>query len=287
MCGMSGYIPTVTQTDELHRKIAPSQAAYDLIHTHCVIVATMAYQLAHHQNMLYLRANPQLTERDIDSYMLHDFAGLPHYDGGLSGNAEGGSQDGVTGDAQTDTRIAGSAAQTADTGDPVTGGTAPQHPLDEHLVLIGGLLHDIGTYRVLKKKHDGRNGSDLKFSGKRYIQHGLLGYEYLLDEGVDESIAQFARNHTGVGLTREHVIEQSLPLPPDDYVPANREQETVMVADKFHSKSVPPKFVSVDAYTARAARFGEDNRRHWLELVDRYGRPDVPALAERWNMRMI
>lgn len=49
----------------------------------------------------------------------------------------------------------------------------------------------------------------LKFSKKRYILHGLKGYEYLLDEGVDESIAQFCRNHTGVGLTREDVVRQS------------------------------------------------------------------------------
>ena len=79
----------------------------------------------------------------------------------------------------------------------------PPRLLDEHLVLIGGLLHDIGTYRVFK--HDGSDGEPLKFSKKRYILHGLKGYEYLLDEGVDESIAQFCRNHTGVGLTREEV----------------------------------------------------------------------------------
>jgi len=43
---MSGIIPSLEQIDELHRKIAPSEAAYELIHTHCVIVATIACQLA-------------------------------------------------------------------------------------------------------------------------------------------------------------------------------------------------------------------------------------------------
>lgn len=43
----------------------------------------------------------------------------------------------------------------------------PPRLLDEHLVLIGGLLHDIGTYRVFK--HDGSDGESLKFSKKRYI----------------------------------------------------------------------------------------------------------------------
>lgn len=78
-------------------------------------------------------------------------------------------------------------------------------------MVIGGLLHDIGTYFLLKQ--DGSDGEPLKFDGPHYVQHGLKGYEYLLNEGVDESIAQFARNHTGVGLTRETVESQGLPLP--------------------------------------------------------------------------
>ncbi len=136
-------------------------------------------------------------------------------------------------------------------------------------------------------KHDGSDGEPLKFSKKRYILHGLKGYEYLLDEGVDESIAQFCRNHTGVGLTREDVVRQELPLPPADYVPMNLEQEVVMYADKFHSKSVPPKFLQVEAYTARAERFGGENKQRWLDLVAKYGVPDIPALAEKYGMRMI
>lgn len=252
---MSGYIPTMEQIDELHRKIAPSQAAYDLIHTHCVIVSDIARRLARRRNALFMRR-----------------CTLP--------------DDASERDASIDIRNV-LAAPTVPPTDGVSGGTIPPRLIDERMVVIGGLLHDIGTYFVLKKKHNGSDGEPLEFSKKRYIQHGLRGYEYLLDEGVDESIAQFARNHTGVGLTRENVIAQGLPLPPDDYVPLNLEQESVMVADKYHSKSVPPKFVSVDAYTARAARFGEENKQRWLELVRAYGTPDVPALAEHWHMRMI
>ena len=53
MSRMTGYIPTLDQIDELHKKIAPSQAAYDLVHTHCVVVATIARQLARHQKALF------------------------------------------------------------------------------------------------------------------------------------------------------------------------------------------------------------------------------------------
>ena len=174
---MTGYIPTLEQIDELHRKIAPSKAAYELVHTHCVIVATIGCQIVRRQNALFTRR-----------------CTLPK-----------------------DAEVPPTAG--------VTGGHVPPRLLDEHLVLIGGLLHDIGTYRVFK--HDGSDGEPLKFSKKRYILHGLKGYEYLLDEGVDESIAQFCRNHTGVGLTREDVVRQELPLPPADYVPMNLEQEVV------------------------------------------------------------
>jgi uncharacterized protein len=233
---MAGFIPSLGQIDELHRKIAPSEAAYELVHTHCVIVATIACRIVRRQNALFMRR-----------------CALPADDGGSYAD--------------------------------VTGGQVPVRLLNEHLVLIGGLLHDIGTYRVFK--HDGSDGKELKFSTKRYILHGLKGYEYLLDEGVDESVAEFCRNHTGVGLTREDVVRQDLPLPSADYMPMNLEQEVVMYADKFHSKSVPPKFLQVDAYTARAERFGEENKRRWLELVRQYGVPDIPALAAKYHMRII
>ena len=248
MSRMTSYIPTLDQIDELHQKIAPSQAAYDLVHMHCVVVATIARQLARHQNALFTNKLGQ-----------------------GSGNALDDS--------------AGAAEQADLPSDGITGGRVPKRLIDVHLATIGGLLHDIGTYRVLK--HDGSDGEPLQFDGKRYILHGLLGYEYLLEQGVDESIAQFCRNHTGVGLTREDVVRQELPLPPADYVPMNLEQEVVMYADKFHSKSVPPKFLQVEAYTARAERFGGENKQRWLDLVAKYGVPDIPALAEKYGMRMI
>ncbi|MCI1219769.1 MAG: HD domain-containing protein [Bifidobacterium sp.] len=241
---MTGIIPTLEQADELHRAIAPSPAAYDLIHTHCVIIATITRQLVHRQNALFIRR-----------------CTLP------AGAAElGGRTPAVL------------------PSDAVVGGTVPPYLLDEKLAVLGAMLHDIGTYQVLKS--DGADGQPLCFDGPRYILHGLLGYKYLLAQGVDESVAQFARNHTGVGLTHEQVKAQQLPLPEGDYVPLTLEQEVVMVADKYHSKSIPPKFLSAEAYAAKAARYGEANRRQWLELVAKYGTPDIPALAQRFGMRL-
>lgn len=256
----TGTIPTLEQIDELHRKVAPSDAAYDLIHTHCVIVAQITRALVHRQNALYMRRctlPADAVERTGNYTMLAGENGndvLPRTEGAFAVPATDG----------------------------VTGGMIPPRYLDVDLAVTGALLHDIGTYRVLKD--DGADGRPLSFDGPHYVQHGLIGYELLLNEGIDESIAQFARNHTGVGLTREAVEAQGLPLPPDDYVPMNLEQEVVMVADKYHSKSVPPRFLTATSYARKAARFGEKNEEEWLELVRKYGEPNIPAMAGEYGM---
>ena len=99
-------------------------------------------------------------------------------------------------------------------------------------------------------------------------------------------IVQFGRFLTGVGLFCDSVVSQGLPLPPADYVPMNLEQEVVMVADKYNSKSIPPKFLTAEAYTRKAARFGESNKREWLRLLERYGVLDVKPLAAQDHMRI-
>ena len=96
MSRMTGYIPTLDQIDELHKKIAPSQAAYDLVHTHCVVVATIARQLARHQNALFTNKLGQ-----------------------GSGNALDDS--------------AGAAEQADLPSDGITGGRVPKRLIDEHL----------------------------------------------------------------------------------------------------------------------------------------------------------
>jgi uncharacterized protein len=127
-------------------------------------------------------------------------------------------------------------------------------------------------------------GSIPRFDSKRYILHGLIGYRILLDEGYGEEVAAFARNHTGVGITRQEVVEQHLPLPPAEYLPTTVEQEIVMYADKFNSKSHPPACISVERQERRAARFGEGNLLRWHALVARYGVPDIEAVAREYHM---
>ena len=260
----TGYIPTLAQVDELHRKIAQSQAAYDLIHGHCVVVADIARRMARRQNALFTR---RCTLPDDAPEKVGDF--------GLR----------LTQDGNGDESFGMLRIPSIPSSDGLTGGTVPPRLIDEHLVVIGGLLHDIGTYFFAQTRWFRRWAAEIRRSELR-AAWALKATNILLNEGVDESIAQFARNHTGVGLTKEAVESQGLPLPPADYVPMNLEQEVVMVADKYNSKSIPPKFLTAEAYARKAARFGESNRREWLRLLERYGVLDVTPLAEQYHMRI-
>ncbi|MFG2820551.1 HD domain-containing protein [Kitasatospora sp. NPDC048365] len=140
--------------------------------------------------------------------------------------------------------------------------------VDVELVEVGALLHDIGVYRV----GDGH-----------YIRHGVLGHEILRAEGLPESLCRFASCHTGVGLTRRDVTEQGLPIPVADYLAGSTEERLVMYADKFHSKSSPPRFLDGAAYAARVARFGVDKAVAFRSLAAEFGEPDLGGLVAEYG----
>ena len=198
---------------ELHRSLAPSESAFNLVWTHCVIVSRIGFTLAQRY----------LTK--------HTAAGA------------------------------------------VVAGPLP----NPTVARLGGLVHDIGVYRVFDE-------AGVSFDGGRYIFHGLEGYRILLDTGYGEDLAEFARNHTGVGITADDVARQHLTLPAGDYSPRTIEQELVMYADKFHTKSQPPTFVSSASARRSAERFGEDNAARFDALTARYGVPVLAALADEYKM---
>ena len=49
---MLADLPDFNRIEKLHRATAPSEAAYNLIHCHCVVIATISWMLARHQNQL-------------------------------------------------------------------------------------------------------------------------------------------------------------------------------------------------------------------------------------------
>jgi uncharacterized protein len=139
--------------------------------------------------------------------------------------------------------------------------------LDAELVRAGCLLHDIGVYRLY--------GGDGRLDHENYIRHGLLGHEILAAEGFPETLRRFCSHHTGVGLTRQDIVSQGLPLPPADYVAVTEEERLVMYADKFHTKSRPSAFLSPDEYAAHIRRFGADKVTAFEALRGEFGEPDL------------
>jgi len=143
--------------------------------------------------------------------------------------------------------------------------------LDAGLVRAGCLLHDIGVYRLYRRDGSLDHGD--------YIRHGVLGHELLRELGFPEVLCRFCSRHTGVGITRGDIRRQALPLPPADYVARTPEERLVMYADKFHSKSAPPRFLTAATYRSRLIEFGPDKVAAFAAMVADYGEPDLGPLA--------
>lgn len=246
-------IPSFDDIDELHRKYAPSQQAYELVYRHCMIVAEMVQELARKHNAIVV-------------------------------------QQSVLADGACDTRTSAHDDGTQTQTTPDTNAFPPifahSRLMDTSKAVVGALLHDIGTYGVID--NDGSDGNPVSFDGPRYIMHGLIGYDLLKAEGVDEDIALFCRNHTGVGITAEQVRKQGLRIPEADYMPTTLEQEVVMYADNFNSKSAPPRFYTAQKAIARCAKFGRANEQRMSALVDAYGEPQcIRNLAQQYDMQIV
>ncbi|WP_428966000.1 HD domain-containing protein [Micromonospora fluostatini] len=196
-------VPTDEQIRALHERYAPTEAAFDLVYTHCRIVCAVAEQL-------------------LDRY---------------------------------------------------------PSALDVDLVRAGCLLHDVGVYRLFDAAGRLDHGN--------YVRHGVLGHGLLRALGFPEVVSRFCSHHTGVGLSRDDVVRQGLPLPVDDYLAETVEEQLVMYADSFHSKTTPPTFVSVRSYSAGVRRFGADKVARFAALVDMFGEPDLGPLAHRHQQPIV
>ncbi|HZE30744.1 MAG TPA: HD domain-containing protein [Actinoallomurus sp.] len=153
----------------------------------------------------------------------------------------------------------------------LVGGTG----LDAELVRAGCLLHDIGVYRL----YDAAGELD----HTPYVRHGVLGHELLSAEGFAEAICRFCSCHTGVGITRDDVRRQRLPIPEGDYLAESGEERLVMYADKFHSKTSPPTFVTADSYAVDVGRYGEDKVARFRALREEFGEPDLRTLIATYG----
>jgi uncharacterized protein len=86
-----------------------------------------------------------------------------------------------------------------------------------------------------------------------------------------------------VGISRDDIERQGLPLPPGDYLAETGEERLVMYADKFHSKTSPPVFVTAATYLRDVQRFGPDKAAAFAAMVAEYGEPDLAPLSAAYG----
>ena len=129
----------------------------------------------------------------------------------------------------------------------------PEFQLDRQFLYEAAMLHDIGIVKVDAP-------SIYCYGPEPYIRHGLLGGEILRKEGLPAH-ARVAERHTGTGLTRLNILQQALPLPPDDYVPETLEEQIICYADKFYSKTKLDEEKTFERALASLRKFGEDGLR--------------------------
>jgi uncharacterized protein len=148
--------------------------------------------------------------------------------------------------------------------------------VDADLVRTGCLLHDIGVYPLF-------DADNHKLAGRAYLTHGIEGESILKAEGMPRELWHIASHHTGVGLTADDISNGNLPLPVKDYFAETIEEELIMYADKFHSKTTPPYFNSFEWYKQDIAQFGEDKVRKFEAMAEKFGLPDLDILSEKYG----
>jgi len=137
--------------------------------------------------------------------------------------------------------------------------------IDKDYVMLASMLHDIGAVKT--------NAPDIGcFGNLPYIAHTYLGREILEEEGLS-AIAPICERHFGVGVTKEEIMENRLPLPHRDMIPYTLEDKLICYADKFYSKSGKylhqPK--PIGKVKKKVATYGSSFLQRLDELIDLFG----------------
>lgn len=136
-------------------------------------------------------------------------------------------------------------------------------PIPRHVVYEAGMLHDVGICLT--------SAPDIGCDGDApYIMHGVLGAKLLVEEGIGEPYAGVAERHTGAGITREDIINQSLPLPIRDYMPESLLERLICYADKFYSKGSSMERKPLTAVLHSMERISRSTLERFIELHNEF-----------------
>jgi uncharacterized protein len=134
---------------------------------------------------------------------------------------------------------------------------------DRDFIYESAMLHDIGMIYTDVP----RLGS---FGNHPYIVHGILGRSMLEKVGLLRH-AMVCERHIGVGLTKDDIIRQKLPLPLRDMVPVTLEEKIVCYADKFFSKTRSDSREKTTEEILRSlSRYGKDKGNKFLFWIDEF-----------------
>jgi uncharacterized protein len=134
---------------------------------------------------------------------------------------------------------------------------------DRDFIYESAMLHDIGI--VLTDMP--RLGS---YGNHPYIVHGILGRAMLEKIGLLRH-AMVCERHIGVGLTKEDIQQQKIPLPLRDMVPVTLEEKIVCYSDKFFSKTLPEKKEKTPEEIIKSlSRHGRDKVEKFLSWMNEF-----------------
>ena len=137
--------------------------------------------------------------------------------------------------------------------------------LDAQLVADGAMLHDIGICRC-------HAPSILCVGTENYIAHGVIGAAMLRSyDAALEPYARICERHTGSGLSKQEILAQKLPLPPQDFFPETLPEKLICLADKFFSKSGDMTEKPFDKVRQSMAKFGDDTIQRFDDLCRLFG----------------
>lgn len=122
------------------------------------------------------------------------------------------------------------------------------------------MLHDIGIIRV--------NDEELGCKGKlNYLCHGTEGRKILENEKLVKH-AKVAENHTGVGIFKDEIENNELPLPRKDILAITLEEKIISYADLFFSKN--PQMIWHEKSVKEARRSIEEFGERHIKLFNEW-----------------
>lgn len=146
--------------------------------------------------------------------------------------------------------------------------------VDKDIVYLACILHDLGTYALYIPELD-------TFKSDGYQQHALIGAALLEAEGLPPEVVSAVRTHVLMGLSADEIKDVNWKLPYIDLSPETEIGELLCYADRFHSKH--PQFNDPDNFIERLSRDLPLQADKFRMALERYGRPDIEALAKQYN----